>query len=310
MTIEMIPLSKLIPSPANVRKTAIATSIEELTASIAAHGLLQNLQVRPGDKGKFEVAAGGRRLLALQRLAKAKVIAKNEPIPCRVLNGADAAEISLAENLIRLPMHPADQFEAFKALADQGKGPEEIAARFGCSPHTVKQRLKLADVAPSLIEAYRAEEMTLDQLTAFAVSDDRAAQQQVWASLPEWNRRPDTIKSHLMVAHVEASDRRVRFVGIEAYVKAGGQIVRDLFDEQHQRYLTDAGLLDRLVIDKLESAAEAIRAEGWKWTIIVPKIDHEKLRGLGRAYPEREPVTEERQQEIDKLTGQYDALIE
>lgn len=79
------------------------------------------------------------------------------------LDGDNAAEISLAENLVRLSMHPADQFEAFKALADQGKGPEEIAGRFGCSPHTVKQRLKLASVAPSLIEAYRAEELDLDQ---------------------------------------------------------------------------------------------------------------------------------------------------
>ena len=48
-----------------------------------------------------------------------------------MLDGEDAAEISLAENIVRLPMHPADQFEAFKALADDGKGPEEIAARFG-----------------------------------------------------------------------------------------------------------------------------------------------------------------------------------
>jgi ParB family chromosome partitioning protein len=309
-TIEMIPLNKLAPCPANVRKTGGATSIDELMASIAAHGLLQNLQVRPGDKGKFEVAAGGRRLLALKRLVKAKVIAKDEPIACRVLNGEDAAEISLAENIVRLPMHPADQFEAFKALADQGKGPEEIAGRFGCSPHTVKQRLKLASVAPSLIEAYRAEELDLDQLMAFAVSDDHAAQEQVWTSLPEWNRRPEVIRSHLMVAHVPADDCRVKFVGIKAYRKAGGGIVRDLFDEEHEGYLTDAALLDRLVIEKLESAAEAIRAEGWKWVVIMPKIDHEKLRGLGRAYPEREPPTEEQQAEIENLTAQYEALAE
>ena len=73
MTIEMIPLNKLIPSPANVRKTGAMLGIEELAASIAAHGLLQNLQVRPGDKGdKFEVVAGQRRLAALKLLAKSK----------------------------------------------------------------------------------------------------------------------------------------------------------------------------------------------------------------------------------------------
>jgi ParB family chromosome partitioning protein len=233
MTIDMIPLNKLIPSPANVRKTGALIGIEELAASIAAHGLLQNLQVRPGDNGKFEVVAGERRLAALKRLAKSRVIAKAEDIACHVLAAEeDASEISLAENVIRLPMHPVDQYEAFKALNDQGKGPREIAARFGCSPAVVKQRLKLGNVSPRLIEAYRNGGIDLDQLMAFTVSDDHAAQEQVWASLPQWNHSPDTIRSHLMVANVEAGDRRVQFVGIKAYKKAGGHIPRDLFQSE------------------------------------------------------------------------------
>jgi ParB family chromosome partitioning protein len=48
MNIQMIPLNRLAPSPANVRKTVMAVGIEELAASFAAHGLLQNLQVGPG----------------------------------------------------------------------------------------------------------------------------------------------------------------------------------------------------------------------------------------------------------------------
>jgi ParB family chromosome partitioning protein len=83
MIIEMIPLNKLVPSPANVRKTGALIGIEELAASIAAHGLLQNLQVRPGEKGKYEVVPGGRRLAELQRLAKARTIGKTEDIACQ-----------------------------------------------------------------------------------------------------------------------------------------------------------------------------------------------------------------------------------
>jgi len=48
----------LTPSPANVRKSGTGIGIEELAASIAAHGLLQNLQVRSAKGGKFEVVAG------------------------------------------------------------------------------------------------------------------------------------------------------------------------------------------------------------------------------------------------------------
>jgi ParB family transcriptional regulator, chromosome partitioning protein len=135
MTIDMIPLNKLVPSPANVRKTGALISTEELAASIAAHGLLQNLQVRPGDDGKYEVVAGERRLAALKRLAKAKTIAKTEEIACHVLAAdEDASEISLAENVIRLPMHPADQYEAFKALNDQGKGRKKSRRVSGAAP--------------------------------------------------------------------------------------------------------------------------------------------------------------------------------
>jgi ParB family transcriptional regulator, chromosome partitioning protein len=83
-----------------------------------------------------------------------------------VRDGEDAAEISLAENIVRLPMHPADQFAAFKALADDGKGAEEIAARFGCAASTVRQRLRLASVSPALLDTYRADDMALDQLMA------------------------------------------------------------------------------------------------------------------------------------------------
>src|SRR5579863_6080005 len=171
MKIEMIALNRLVPSPANTRKTGRDAGIDELVASIAAHGLLQNLQVVPGSHGKYEVVAGGRRLAALKRLAKAKAITKDAEIPCHVHVDTDAVEISLVENIMRLPTHPADQYEAFKALADEGRGPEEIAARFGCEPMVIKRRLKLADVSPALIEAYRKAEMGLDQLMAFTVSD-------------------------------------------------------------------------------------------------------------------------------------------
>jgi ParB family transcriptional regulator, chromosome partitioning protein len=309
MNIQMIPLNKLVPSPANVRKTGALNGIDELAANIRAHGLLQNLQVRPGASGKYEVVAGGRRLAALQRLAKVKAIAKTEEVACHVIEAENATEISLAENIIRLPMHPADQYEAFKALVDQGKGPQEIAGRFGCSAAVVKQRLKLGNVNPRLMAMYRQDEIDLDQLMAFAVSDDHAAQEQVWDALPNWNRSPDTIRSHLMVSTVEADDRRVQFVGLKAYKKAGGHVVRDLFQPEHEGYLIDPDVLERLAIRKLEAGAEAIRAEGWKWVVIMPVIDREKLRGLGRVYPEREPLTDEQQAEIDALGERYDALI-
>lgn len=54
----------------------------------------------------------------------------------------------------------------------------------------------------------------------------------------------------------------MRFVGIEAYEAAGGVVRRDLFDDAQSRFLSDAALVQRLATDKLETLAEAVRAEG------------------------------------------------
>ena len=144
-------------------------------------------------------------------------------------------------------MHPADQFDAFRRLVDEGTGVEEVAARFGVTATTVRQRLKLANVAPRLLELYRADEITLDQLMALAITDDHAAQENVWDSAQHWQRQPHALRSALTESKIDAAnDRRVRFVGVEAYKDAGGQIDRDLFQPEHEGYITDAALLDRL----------------------------------------------------------------
>src|SRR5690349_20357886 len=79
MHIETLPLSKLVPSPANVRKAK--TDIAGLAANIMAHGLLQTLQVCPNGE-TYEVVAGGRRLAALKLLAKQKKIAADYGVAC------------------------------------------------------------------------------------------------------------------------------------------------------------------------------------------------------------------------------------
>lgn len=309
MNIQMIPLNKLIPSPANVRKTGNGIGIDELAASIKAVGLLQNLAVRPASKGKFEVVAGGRRLAALKLLAKEKEIGPKVEIACNVFEG-EATEVSLAENVVRLPMHPADQYEAFRSLAESGKGHEEIAARFGTSPAIVRQRLKLASVSPRLIEAYRAGEMTLDHLMAFTVSDDHAAQEAAWFEQPSFRRNPSAIRSSLTEGQVEANDPRALYAGLAAYKAAGGGIIQDLFDEEHEGYLTDPALLDRLVEEKLAGDAEAVRAEGWKWVEATPHLDYETRSRFGKLHPEQQPLPEDQQQRRDALATEYDALIE
>ena len=312
--IRMIPLTKLVLSKTNIRKTAREAEIEELAASIAAHGLLQNLTVRPmldadgKETGKFEVVAGGRRLKALKLLAKRKVIAKNYPIPCALLGDMVGEEVSLAENIFQCPMHPADQYEAFAKLhADKGMAVEDIAARFGVTPTVVKQRLKLAAVSPTLIQIYRDGEMSLEQLMAFTITDDHAIQERVWMSL-SYNKSRDMIRRLLTEGQVPASDRRAKFVGIAAYEAAGGLIIRDLFDDESAGYFDDPALLDRLVLEKLEREAEAVIAEGWKWVTVTAEFKYALTADLRRIRPEPVVLSDEQQTQIEALEAEHEAL--
>ena len=92
-------------------------------------------------------------------------------------------ELSLAENIVRMPMHPADQFEAFRDLIDKGASVTEVAARFSIAESVVTKRLKLGRLSPVILAAYRGGDIGLEQAQAFAVSDDHAEQERVLESL-------------------------------------------------------------------------------------------------------------------------------
>ena len=267
-----IPFNKLILSQANVRRVKAGVAIEELAEDIARRTLLQSLTVRAvtdedgTETGMFEVPAGGRRFRALELLVKQKRLNKTAPVPCVIRTEGLAEEDSLAENIQRAPLHPLDQFRAFQAMREKGMGEEEIAATFFVSVNVVKQRLRLAAVSETLLDAYAEDEMTLDQLMAFTVNPDHERQAQVWEAIKDsYSAQPYQIRRMLTEDAVRASDKRAQFIGIDAYVEAGGSVMRDLFESDDGGWLENIGLVDMLVNEKLNEEAEAIRAEGWKW---------------------------------------------
>jgi ParB family transcriptional regulator, chromosome partitioning protein len=270
-----IPFNKLVLSQANVRRVKAGQSIDELAADIARRGLLQSLNVRPvldadgAETGTFEVPAGGRRFRALELLVRQKKLNKTAPVPCVVREAGSpilAEDDSLAENVQRVSLHPLDQFRAFRTLLEKGLSEEEIAAAFFVPVAVVRQRLRLMTVSEKLLAVYEEDGMRFDQVIAFSISDDPARQEQIWEILSGGhNREPYLIRRMLTEKTVRASDARVRFVGLDAYVASGGHVMRDLFEADDGGWLNDPALLDRLVMDRLGAAADEIRAEGWKW---------------------------------------------
>ena len=313
-----IPLSQLELSPDNVRKTpADASAFTELKASIAAHGLLENLIARamePGPDGptRYAVIAGGRRLAAMQALAAEGALGEDHPVPCRMIGAIVAAEeVSLAENSVRAAMHPADQVEAFRRLADAGSTAAAIAARFGVSERTVEKRLRLGNAAPVLLEAYRAGEIDLETLMAFAVTTDQARQSAVWETVGQQGYRPGAwqIKRLLTEDRVSATSAIARFVGIEAYEAAGGRIDRDLFAEEDERgiWFDDPDLLNKLAIDSLQVAARELETR-WKWAEARLDVDWSATAAFGRVRPQPAEPTDGEKAEIERLRTRNDEL--
>jgi ParB family chromosome partitioning protein len=310
-----VPLNKLKKSPRNARRTPHAEAdIEALAASIAVKGVLQAPVVEPetdaegAPTGFYLVTIGEGRRLALLLRAKRKEIKKTAPVRCVVDLNNDPHEISLDENVTRAGMHPADQFEAFRRLSEErGLSAEEIGARFGVGAHVVRQRLRLGAVDPALMDLYRAGELKLDQMMAFAVSEDHARQRQVLDQLGA-HRAPYLIRRAMTEAKVSASDRRAVFIGAEAYGEAGGSILRDLFTEDGGGWFEEPALLDRLVAEKLAGIAEEVRAkEGWKWA--EPHIDFPRALGFARVYPHPVERSEDEAAQIAALSDEYDALV-
>jgi ParB family chromosome partitioning protein len=312
-----IPFSQLVLSQKNVRRVKVGISIEDLADDIYRRTLLQSLNVRAivdadgQETGQFEVPAGGRRFRALELLVKTKRMAKDQPVPCVVREAGIAEEDSLAENVMREGLHPLDQFRAFSALIEAGLSEEDIAARFFVSVSTVRQRLRLASVAPSLLDAYADDGMTLEQLMAFTVTDNHARQEQVWDQVNQGHHAPAyQIRRLLTEDAIAASDRRVRFIGLDAYTEAGGYVMRDLFSSDDDGWLQDPALVELLVSKKLSEIAKEIGAEGWKWVEAAVDLPYGCERGKRRITGTTAPLTDEEQVRLDSLVEEYDAIGE
>ncbi len=310
-----IPFNKLVLSQSNVRRVKAGVSVEELAEDIARRGLLQGLSVRSvvdhtgAPTGMFEIPAGGRRYRALELLVKQKRLAKTAPVPCVVREGGIAEEDSLAENVQRAPLHPLDQFRAFLVLREKGQSEEEIAATFFVSVNVVKQRLKLASVSPTLLDVYAEDGMTLDQLMAFTVSGDHERQEQVFERLKgSHDKQPYSIRRMLTEGAVRASDKRAQFIGVDAYVAAGGAVLRDLFQGDDGGWLQDVSLVDQMVSTKLKTDADMIAAEGWKWIEVAPDLAYGHAFGLRELRGETVPLTAEEEATRDAFQAEFDWL--
>ncbi|WP_170117125.1 ParB/RepB/Spo0J family partition protein [Phyllobacterium sophorae] len=304
-------LDKLVMSKNNVRADD-ESPVDTLAASLLNHGQISALVVEPDGK-RYGVVAGGRRYRAFRDLLKRKLITKDFPIKVMFRRqGIDAAEISLAENVERKQMHPAEEAEIFRRLIEEEQASrDQLAERFGVPLHHINRRLKLAKVAPQIIAAYKGGELTLMQTEAFAITDDHQRQVDYFERSQDWNLRPDLIRKALTDSAASLDGSNIaKFVGRADYESAGGEIVTDLFNEDV--FFKDNALLTRLAEEKLDRAAKAVaRQEGWKWGLACLDYDYRVMERFGNIHGELVPVETPEALELkgkqDELNAQIDA---
>lgn len=314
-----IPFNRIRLSEDNVRKIDVEDGLDELSQDIERReDLIQSLNVRAildadgNETGDYETPAGGRRYRSIARLVKAKRFPEDGLVPCIVKKTdakTSAIDDSLAENVQRLPLHPLDQFRAFQAMREKGQPEEEIAAAYFTTAHVVKQRLRLASVSPKLLDLYAKDELSLEQLMAFTITEDHKRQEKVWRAIANtYSDEPYQIRRMLTEKSVRASDRRAVFVGVDAYEAAGGVVVRDLFEQDGGGWLEDVSLLDELVSAKLKQEAEQIAAEGWKWIEVAVDFPYGHADGLRGLIGEVVGLTDEERATREALRDEQGRL--
>ena len=284
-TIRSAQFGRMVRSKLNVRRKG--SDLAELAALIRAQGLLQNLvgfpQLVEGvPTGVIEIVAGGRRLGAIGLLIAQGELPDDYQIPYLCVTEDEAVDLSLAENLGREDMHPADVFDAMLALSARGRSIEDIALNFHLDVLTVRRRLKLANISPKLLDLYRNDEANFDQMMALAISDDHAAQEQAWESLNKHYRSAHELRRLLTAQSISVqTDRVARFVGVAAFEKAGGVVTKDLFSNSGGGFISDGPLLERLAMEKLEKERRKLSKEGHAWIDVLPRAD----QALMSEYP-------------------------
>ncbi|AXD74624.1 ParB/RepB/Spo0J family partition protein [Salmonella enterica subsp. enterica serovar Java] len=308
-----VPLSALVKSPMNVRIVPYsAESVRELADSIKGIGLLQNLVVHALPDGLYGVAAGGRRLAAMNLLVTESTITPDWPVRVKVVPEDLATAASLTENGQHLEMHAAEQIAGFRAMAAEGKTPAQTGDLLGYSPRHVQRMLKLAGLAPVILEALAADKITTEHCQALALEDNPDRQVQVYeaACRESWNNKPEVRVIRNLITDSQVStlnNSKYVFVGEKAF--SSDEIRADLFSEEQGGFV-DRLALDTALLEKLQVVAECLKeAEGWAWCAgrMEPVSRYGEDATVYRIQDEPDAVyTEQEQQCLDELQDQYD----
>ena len=155
--IETLPLREIEPDPGQPRKTFDDETLAELSASIAEHGLLQPIAVRPKPSGGYLIVAGERRWRASRMAGLTEV-----PVIVKDVSDEQAMELALVENLQREDLDPVEEAAGIRELMTRCDLTQEQAARkLGKSRSALANSLRLLSLPETVLELLKSGFITI-----------------------------------------------------------------------------------------------------------------------------------------------------
>ncbi len=220
---DTLAINDIIPNKEQPRKTFDEAALQELSDSIAQHGVLQPLLVRPLTTGGYQLVAGERRWRA-SRLAGLKEV----PVIIKELSDTEAMEIAIIENLQREDLNPIEEAEGLQALIDKcGYTQEEVATSVGKSRPAITNALRLLRLPEDVRQMTKDGDISAGHARALLAFDNEAMMCECAKQI---------IEKKLTVRDVEKMAKRLK----TAKTKASSTGARDSFYDEVELALSEA----------------------------------------------------------------------
>lgn len=189
--ITMVNIADIVPHPNQPRRQFKEEQLNELAHSIAQHGVIQPIVLRPF-QGKYQLVAGERRWRAAQRARLHQI-----PAVVRAFSNKETVEIALIENIQREDLNPIEEAEAYKKLSDEfGYNQNDLAKLVDKSRSHIANMLRLVDLEPAVRTMVIEGELSMGHARALLKSDNMT------------QLAKHSIKNGLSVRQVEALARQ------------------------------------------------------------------------------------------------------
>lgn len=259
-----LSLNEIEPNKDQPRKTFDDKALSELADSIAQHGVIQPLLVRPMPDGSYQLVAGERRWRAARRAGLSEV-----PVVIREMSDSEMMELALIENLQREDLNPIEEAEGLQQLIDTyGLTQETAAARVGRSRPAIANALRLLSLPGPILELTRDGKISAGHARALLSLGDEEKMMEIAEQI---------LKKEISVREVE---RLAKAAAKEKKQPENHPLRRDTFYDEVELALTNSlGRRIKVNLNKKEN----------RGTIEIEFFDQSDLTDLSRLLdPERD----------------------